>query len=345
MAAEKALAHSRQLFVIPSQSSPRAGVWLAAYDALTLPVLAWGPVQQFRATAAGSDVSITCVGLRRRFLDLLEGLFGDVEHVGTGPPRRAWRRDRLSRITSDVILVEVHRRFVAGFQRGGWLIVPESVRWRQELAGLPSGRPSKSLRSDMAKLKKHGYVREEADSDSDWREFFDRMLLPHARKRFEDRAQLPNRYTLRQLRNRGRLLFVRRGDVRVAGGCVLPAAECALFERLGVRDGDEGLLREGALSALYLLTFEWAAAEGYRDFDAGTTLPFPDDGLAVFKAKFGLAPAQDPLAFSTGFVLQPESALTSVLRRRPIFHLVDDHIEVCAGEVPFEAPSSGESPE
>ncbi len=325
---ENALAHARQPFAIPSQASPRAGVWLAAFHALTLPVLAWGPVQRFRATVAGSEVSITCIGPRRRFMDLLEGLFGEVEHLGGGIPARAWRHDRLSRIETDVVLVEVHRNFIASFRQGGWLIVPESVRWRQELSELPTHHPSKSLRSDMAKLKKHGYVMEVADSDAAWREFFDRMLLPHARNRFEDRAQLPNRYTLRQLQYGGQLLFVRRGDVRVAGGCVLAASGTALFERLGVRDGDEGLLREGALSALYLLTFEWARAQGFERFDAGTTLPFPDDGLARFKAKFGLAPAPNPFSLSTGFLVRPESTLAEVLRERPVFHLAGDRLEV-----------------
>ena len=267
-------------------------------------------------------------------MDLLEGLFGEVEHVGVGLPRRAWRHDRLARIDSDVVLAEVHQRFRARFQEAGWLIVPESVRWRQKLTELPPGNPSKSLRSDMAKLRQHGYVREEADSDADWHEFFDRMMLPHARKRFEERAQLPNRFTLRQLQNGGRLLFVRRGDVRVAGGCVLLPARGVLFERLGVRDGDEGLLREGALSALYLLSFEWAREQGYDRFDAGTTLPFPDDGLARFKAKFGLVPEPDPFAFNTGFFVRPGSTLTRALERRPVFHLTEGRVEVCAGDVP-----------
>jgi len=329
---ENALAHARQPFAIPGQASPHAGAWLATFDALTLPVLAWGPVQRFRTTVAESDLLITCVGLRRRFMDLLEGLFGNVEYVGRALPRRSWQPDRLSRIESDGLLVEVHRWFVPRFRRAGWLIVPESVRWVQEMRDLPAPHPSKSLRSDMAKLKKHAYVMEEADSDADWHDFFERMLLPHARARFEDRAQLPNRYTLRQLRGAGQLLFVKRGDVRVAGGCVLPAGSRALFERLGVRDGDERLLREGALSALYLLTFEWARAQGYDRFDAGTTLPFPDDGLALFKTKFGLAPAPDPLAFSTGFLVRRGSTLAEALRRRPVFCLTDDRVEVFAGD-------------
>jgi hypothetical protein len=282
----------------------------------------------FRATVAGSDVSITCIGLRRRFMDLLEGMFDDVEHVGSDMPRRTWRHDRLSRTAADVVLVEVHRRFVDRFRQGGWLIVPETVRWSRELSELPTGHPSKSLRSEMAKLRNNGYVLEEADSDTAWREFFDRMLIPHARNRFEDRAQLPTRHTLRQLRKGGRLVFVRRGDVRVAGGCVFPAGGCALFERLGVRDGDEGLLREGALSALYLLTFEWARAQGFERFDAGITLPFPDDGLARFKAKFGLMPVPNPLAFSTGFLVRPGSTLAKVLEQRPVFHLADGRIQV-----------------
>ena len=328
---ETALAHARQLFIVSSRMSSQADAWLAAFHALTLPVQAWAPVHRFRATVDGSAVSITCVGFRRRFWTLLEGLFGEVEQIGSEMPRRAWRQDRLSRIESDVVLAEVHRRFVPSFLRGGWLIVPETVRWSQEVSELPAPHPSKSLRSDMAKLRKHGYVMEEADSDADWQEFYDHMLLPHARARFENRALLPGRYLLTRFKSTGQLLFVRRGDVRVAGACVLPGAKTALLERLGVRTGDETRLREGALSALYLLTFEWAREQGYEYFDAGTTLPFPDDGLARFKSKFGLVPEPNPLAFSTGFLVRPGSTLERALQRRPVFHLIDDRLEVFPG--------------
>lgn len=233
---------------------------------------------------------------------------------------------------ADIVVVDAHRRFVTGFRLDGWLIVPESVRWRRELSELPPGHPSKSLRSDMAKLRKHGYEGEEGATAADWREFFEHMLLPHARNRFEERAQLPTQFTLKQLQDRGQLLFVRRNGIRVAGGCVLPVSSSALFERLGVRDGSERLLREGALSALYLHAFEWARGRGFEWFDAGTTLPFPDDGLARFKTKFGLLPEMDPFAFTTAFLGRRDAALEIALARRPVFHLKNGRVGVMGGD-------------
>lgn len=324
---EDALAYARQPFVVPARASRHVDTWVAAFHAASLPLLAWGPEQRYRATVEGAKVQITCVGLRRRFRELLDGLFGSVEHVDTGPPRAAWSPDRLSEVEGDVVLSEVHHRFVASFRRAGWVIVPETVRWCGRLAELPTGTPPKSLRSDMAKVRKQGYTREVSDSDADWREFFDRMLLPHATARFEDTAHVPSSLTMRQLRNKGRLLFIRHGNRRVGGGCILPTGRWALFERLGIRDGDVDLMRDGALAALYLFAIDWARDRGFEYFDAGSTLPFPDDGLARYKAKFGLTSEANPFALSTGFHVRRGSVLERVLGRRPVYRVVGDRVE------------------
>ena len=205
--AEGGLALARQPFMMHAHTSRLDRLWLGVFHTLTLPLQAWGHLTRFRAGPADARVSIACVGFERRFRLLLDALFGSVERVGQEERSAAWRADRLSQIDSDVIFVDVHPRFVSRFRTAGWLIVPEDVSWTGNLAELPPSRPSKSLKSDISKIERIGYELEAAGTDEDWDEFFDRMLVPHATRRFGDEARLPSR---RPASSRTRAAVMRR---------------------------------------------------------------------------------------------------------------------------------------
>lgn len=64
----------------------------------------------------------------------------------------------------------------------------------------------------------------------------------------------------------------------------------------GVRDGDPGLIGEGALAAIYAGTIEHARLSGAGWVDVGCTSADLDDGLARYKRKWGFSPAEDPLS-------------------------------------------------
>jgi hypothetical protein len=315
--------------------STRARLWVLAYRALTLPLSLWRQVHHFRATVEGTEILVVCVGRSKRFRDLLNGLFGEVqqggpvERIGGRKPRWAWRPRGLRTLGGSLVVVDLHPWLGAVYRREGWRLVPESVRWQGDVERLPPPRPAETLRSDMRKVERYGYRGEEAEGDADWAEFLEQMALPYARARFGERVWFQGRCMLRYLRKHGRLLFVNRGDVRAAGGCVVSTPSCLWLSLIGTKNGDERWVREGALSAVYLLTFDWARQEGYRRLDVGTTRPFPNDGVARYKAKLGLAPAPNPLAFTNALHVDPEcKSLAALLRERPLFCVAKDGIEL-----------------
>jgi len=338
---ERLLVTAQESFVLGVRTSPRARLWILAYQTLTLPLSLWRYVHDFRATVEGTEIRVLCVGRRKRFRNLLDGLFcaveqngpdvrnGAVERIGGKTPRWAWRPRSLRVHGASLVVVDIHPWLATNYRREGWLIVPENVRWQGDLSGLPPLRPPKALRSDMNKVARYGYRLEEAEGGADWAEFIDEMVLPYARARYGSRAWSPGRRMLRSLQRHGRLFFVTRGDVRAAGGCFVSTPSDLWFLLLGTRNGDERWVREGALTALYLLSFDWAKRKGYRRFDAGRTRPFPNDGVARYKAKIGLAPVPTPLAFTNALYLDPECAsLAEQLRAEPLFCLEDGSIEV-----------------
>lgn len=79
-------------FFLGARTSPRSNLWVLAYQTLTLPLSLWRHIHHFRATVEGTEIRIVCVGRRKRFRDLLDGLFGPVE----GGPARALVSARLA---------------------------------------------------------------------------------------------------------------------------------------------------------------------------------------------------------------------------------------------------------
>jgi hypothetical protein len=302
----------------------------------------------------GTEILVVCVGRCKRFRGLLNGLFGGVqqggpiERIGGIRPRWAWRPRALKALGASLVVVDVHPWLGAVYLREGWRLVPESVRWQGDVERLPPPRPAETLRSDMRKVERYGYRLEEAGEDADWAEFIEQMAFPYARARFGERVWFPSRRMLRTFRNRGRLLFVNHGDVRAAGGCVVSTPSCLWLSLIGTKNGDERWVREGALSAVYFLTFDWARQQGYRRLDVGTTRPFANDGVARYKAKLGLAPVRNPLAFTNALHLDRECAtLAALLSEQPLFCVGNDGVEVfpreAGGQTEPGIPSDGAS--
>lgn len=326
---DRLLVTAQAPFFLGARISPRARLWVLAYRALTFPLSLWKRVHHFQPTVDGTEIRVVCVGRQKRFRDLLDGLFGPLRRVGGQRPRWAWRPRALGALGASLVAVDVHPWLAAAYRREGWLIVPENVRWQGDLSQLPPPTPPETLRSDMRKVERYGYRLEEAEGAADWSEFIERMALPHTRARYGDRAWFPGPASLEAQRAQGRLLFVRRDDLRVAGASLLPTPHGIWLSLLGTRDGDERWAREGALSAVYLLTFDWARKQGYGRFDAGTTRPFPNDGVARYKAKLGLTPVPNPLAFTNALRFDPQCAsLTALLAAEPPFCLAKGAVDV-----------------
>jgi GNAT acetyltransferase-like protein len=182
------------------------------------------------------------------------------------------------------------------FQRSGWLIVPEAVRWQGDLTDVPPPKPSASLLDDFRKIRQHGFTLIQATASEDWEQFYSEMVRPQARARHGESAWIPSRRLMAEFARAGTLHFVLRGGVRVAGACSLSRGDTLWIPLTGIRQGDPTLLRQGAGTATLALTFDWARTQGYRRIDLGRTGPFLNDGLQRFKRKWGLLPSPDPLA-------------------------------------------------
>lgn len=310
------LASVEERFLVPSYASRLAEAWIAAHGALALPFHVRGEVRRSVVATPAGSLRVLELGRKKHLTPFRQRLLGPVTQEHDDGTLTLLSPAAIETVSADLTLVEIHRWMASRFRRAGWVVVPADVRWRGNLSELPPRRPTVSLKSDLAKVRRYGYTLEHGAGAADWEEFYDGMVVPQARVRFGDDVWIPSERLRRVLSERGRLHFVRRDGVRVAGMCSVRTGESLWLPLMGLRQGDQALLREGAYSAVFSLIFAWARAEGCLRVDMGRTSAFVHDGVQHFKRKWGLHPVADPL--SRLIALRAAPSVRPMLERQPV---------------------------
>jgi GNAT superfamily N-acetyltransferase len=340
------LAAVEERWLVPAYSSPRAPVWVAAHEWLTVPFRLQGEVRRYEWPFAGQRLTVVTAGAPGRLRQFAERITGPLTEASLGASldapvsaRRAlWRpaplADSCTDAGADLVVAQIHRWAAPRFRRAGWHVIPSAVRWHGELARIPPSPCSNSLRDDLRKVRRYGYQVEAAETATDWDEFYATMVVPQAERRFGDAAWIPSPAFLRTLRKAGVLLFVCRAGARVGGFCLVPSGDRVWCPLLGTLAGDESLRREGVLAAVYAFAVDWAKRRGYRIFDMGRTSPFASDGIAAYKRKWGLAPVPDPLSALFAVKLGAHPAAAEMFAREPVTVETERGLATFAGEAP-----------
>ena len=310
------LARVEERFLVPAFASRQADAWIATHDALAFPFQLEGELRRSIVPVDGVDLHIVEIGRGKHTGPLCTRLLGVRPQGREQGSVSLVNPALLEDLGADLTMAEIHRWMAPRFRRAGWIVVPDDVRWHGEVSRLPPPRPSRSLKSDLNKVRKFGYTLEQGETDVDWEEFYDRMVLPQARARFGGGAWIPSERMRSELAERGVLHFVRRDGIRVAGICSILTDRSLWLPLMGIKRGDPLLLREGAYSAAFALLFEWARAQGCTHVDAGRTSAFVFDGVQRFKRKWGLEPVADPLTHVTAVRVGPAAA--AAFARRPV---------------------------
>ena len=325
-------AHIEERLLVPTYASQWAPASIAAHRGMALPFQLTGRLHRWSVTIGGKQLQLVGVGRKKLLEPFYSRLFGDLPVSSREARRLLWAPDPLAAILADVVMVEVHRWMAARFQRAGWMLLPEAVRWEGALDQVPPSLPSKSLRDDLRKVRNNGFTLAPGNTAQDWDEFYTQMVEPQARSRHGARAWLPSRGLMDQIAAAGRLHFIKRDGVRVAAACSVSQGDKLWLPLIGIRNGDPLLLRQGAGNAALALTFDWARSEGYRQVDAGRTSPFLKDGIQQTKRKWGLSPIPDPLSHVVAIRPRTEAA-RQAFAAEPV--LIEDGsvLRVYAGEM------------
>jgi hypothetical protein len=323
-------AHIEERLLVPTYASQWAPASIAAHRGMALPFQITGRLHRWPVVFAGKQLQLVGIGRKKLLEPFYTKLFGDLPVPTREARRPLWDPKPLAAILADVVMAEVHRWMAARFQRAGWIILPEAVRWEGELDQVPPTAPNKSLRDDLRKVRNNGFTLAAGSTSQDWKEFYSEMVEPQARSRHGARAWLPSRRLMDEIAAAGRLHFISKDGIRVAGACSVSQGDKLWVPLIGIRNGDPLLLRQGAGNAALALTFDWARAQGYRQVDAGRTSSFLNDGIQQTKRKWGLSPRPDPLSHVVAMRPRTEAA-RQAFAAEPVLIEHGEELRVYAG--------------
>ncbi|MDQ3224013.1 MAG: GNAT family N-acetyltransferase [Gemmatimonadota bacterium] len=318
-------------FLVPAYSSRWRLAPIAVHRSLALPLQLAGKVHRWRIDAPGGTVEVVGIGREKLIAPICTRLFGALPPPHREAPRSVLDPGYLAETDADLVVAEVHPWMAPRFQRAGWLLVPEAVRWQGDLASVPPAVPSHSLRKDLRKVRNNGFTIEHTTARADWDEFFTTMVRPQAYARHGESAWVPSLPLMRRFERSGTLHLVSHHGRRVAGVCSIGHGSVLWLPVSGVRDGDRLLLKQGALVAALGLTFEWARSQGYLHLDLGRTGAFLNDGIQNHKRKWGLLPVPDPLAHVAAVLVRCAS-VRKAFSREPVLVQSGAGLRVYAGE-------------
>jgi hypothetical protein len=193
---------------------------------------------------------------------------------------------------ADLVLARVERPAAARRFDDRFLRMPESVDLYLEVPDDPAGisRASKGAKHNARLVRGHGLTWSVSHAPADFDDFYRRMYLPFAHRRFGEAAFIRGRHTLAREFRRGGLLWVRRDGAPIAGGLFrVQGPMLCLRGSPGTLEGSADPVQAGAISALYLFAADYARQQGLRWLNFGASLPSLGDGALRFKRSWGAA--------------------------------------------------------
>jgi hypothetical protein len=205
--------------------------------------------------------------------------------------RFIWTVPSIDRSQVNAIMIEADRCFSRFLSRRGFIAIPEWVLFTMNVSNpveVIFRRLKKSKGNDLRKIRKHQYACEVGSDRNKLHLFYHKMYLPYIVARYGKLALLASLGYIKDFLQKGELLLVKKGGEYVSGILISTATSIPMVALLGVKDGRTDYVKQGAISALYYYTILWAKERGYTDLDFGHCRPILNDGVFVYKKRFGM---------------------------------------------------------
>lgn len=218
-------------------------------------------------------------------------------------------------VDADLTVARVDRVSARLFFENDYLVVPESIGCRLMLpVDLDKlAHASTSVKEDVRTLRRERLTAEVSHREADCEAFYSSMYLPFIKKRHGEFAVIHSLHQLRRAFRRGGIIWVRRGDQRLAGGLFEQRGDVLRWVALGTAEGNLTLMKQGVLAALYIFEIKCAEERRCASIDFGGTPPILNDGLLRFKRKWGVQLA-DKHQTSFDYLVRWERPNEQVLR-------------------------------
>ena len=248
-------------------------------------------IYQWQGQGQGGPLTVSYAGYEYAKPHLKSILFTEEpaeREIGRVP---IWRLDRLAdSADTDLIYIVADKMLIRKPPRQNALVQPFrtslTVDIRGEWQEVVQRFHRNTRRYEMRLIRKYGYTYEISHSIADFETFFHTMYLPTMRKRHGALATSMSLEEARQYFRRGLLVLAKRDGQYVAGSVGYLERKVLYAIVIGALNGDEQLIKEGAMTACYYSWIHWAHQQGYETVDFWGSKPYLAD-LFLYKRKWG----------------------------------------------------------
>ncbi len=267
------------------------------------PLVHWRvPIVRIRGRRPGTsrEACVVVAGWKRSVEYFVRRYLGEEtrrESLGTAPLIRL--PGALSRVggDADLIIARVPRPSAFWLFDSSYLRVPEGVGARVEVPENPDelSRASTRARRNINRIRRNELSWSISVDQDDFERFYRDYYVPFLSRRYGDLGTQFDRRRLASWFREGCILWIHKGDQRVAAALLQPEGPVLRWWVMGALTEGVDPAKTGALSAIYLFGVECARRYGFRRFDVGFSLPSLRDGVLSHKRSWGARLHDSPL--------------------------------------------------
>jgi hypothetical protein len=184
---------------------------------------------------------------------------------------------------------------------------------------------SRSAKEDIRKIKKVGYGYEISHDKDELEFFYNQMYVPYVKWRYHNTDTLINFYAMKILFELGsKILFVKYKNDYIFGGLFIKKKDMVTAIHAGIKKGKFDHLKKGVIAASYYHLINYSKKEGARFIDLGSCRSFMNDGLFLYKLKWGAKIGKSGNENSEIFAFKKcrkNKAIDSFLTNNPFIYL------------------------
>lgn len=194
---------------------------------------------------------------------------------------------------SDITIVQADKLLIEGLPWKNSIRLPLYVEWWLNIQGQPEDfkqrLPTHMRREAERLIRKYEYTFETSHKQEDFDTFYHQMYVPSMNSTHGELTDLtPYDEACNYFRQGWLHKVIRQGEF-VAGCLVYKLPQALCLKLMGVKNGDEGLRREGVYYAVYYPLLVEANQKGYKFVNVGKSAPFPKLNFFQYKRRWGMA--------------------------------------------------------
>jgi hypothetical protein len=263
----------------------------AAKEITKLLIRPYLTIYQLQGQTQGGLLTMTFAGRRHTKARLKSRIFVEepVENeVGRVP---FWHLERLADSTGDIVIVEATKYLIHRLPCHNAIFLPRLLHHTVDVRGDwhdVRRRFRKTVRkNELRWIRKYGYKYDISRDGKDFEVFYRHMYLPTMDDRHGELSVPMSIGEAFQHFRHGCLVRVTRDGDWVSGVVCHSRRKVLIADILGVKDGGEELVQQGATAATYYAAIHWANQHGYDGVNFLGSPPFLESGNFQHKRKWG----------------------------------------------------------